>query len=350
MITGDHPATAAVIAAELGIAADRRALSGAELDRLSDAALRRSVQEVSVYARVNPEHKLRIVKALQAGGAIVAMTGDGVNDAPALKAADIGVAMGITGTDVSKEAADIVLADDNFASIVAAVEEGRAVFSNIRKFLRYLLSSNIGEVLTMFFGVLLADLIGLKPTGAGVALPLVATQILWINLVTDGAPALALGIDPAHPVAMQRPPRPRGEGVITGRMWAGIVYVGVIMAAGTLLVLDASLPGGLIEGAGDMRYGQTMAFTTLVLFSLFTVFNARSDERSAFADLFSNRWLWGAVLLSLALQAAVVYTPFLQQAFSTVGLSAGDWLLCAAAASSVLWLRELSKRLLRIRA
>jgi Ca2+-transporting ATPase len=348
MITGDHPATAAVIAAELGIAADRRALSGAELDRLSDEALRRSVQQVSVYARVNPEHKLRIVKALQAGGAIVAMTGDGVNDAPALKAADIGVAMGITGTDVSKEAADIVLADDNFASIVAAVEEGRAVFSNIRKFLRYLLSSNIGEVLTMFFGVLLADLIGLKPTSAGVALPLVATQILWINLVTDGAPALALGIDPAHPGAMQRPPRPRGEGVITGRMWAGIVYVGVIMAAGTLLVLDASLPGGLIEGTGDMRYGQTMAFTTLVLFSLFTVFNARSDERSAFADLFANRWLWGAVLLSLALQVAVVYTPFLQQAFSTVGLSAGDWLLCAAAASSVLWLRELSKLLGRL--
>ena len=203
MITGDHPATAAVIAAELGIASDRRAVSGAELEKMPDEALRRTVREVSVYARVNPEHKLRIVKALQAGGAIVAMTGDGVNDAPALKTADIGVAMGITGTDVSKEAADIVLADDNFASIVAAVEEGRAVFSNIRKFLRYLLSSNIGEVLTMFFGVLLADPIGLKPTGGGVALPLVATQILWINLVTDGAPALALGVDPAHPAAMR---------------------------------------------------------------------------------------------------------------------------------------------------
>jgi len=347
MITGDHPATAAVIAAELGIASDRRALSGAELEKIPDEALRRTVQEVSVYARVNPEHKLRIVKALQAGGAIVAMTGDGVNDAPALKTADIGVAMGITGTDVSREAADIVLADDNFASIVAAVEEGRAVFSNIRKFLRYLLSSNIGEVLTMFFGVLLADLIGLTPTGAGVALPLVATQILWINLVTDGAPALALGIDPGHPAAMRRPPRPRGEGVITGRMWAGIVYVGMIMAVGTLAILDASLPGGLIEGSGDMRYAQTMAFTTLVLFSLFTVFNARSDERSAFAELFSNGWLWGAVALSLLLQAAVVYLPFLQQAFSTVPLGAADWLLCAAVASCVLWLRELSKLLAR---
>ena len=282
IITGDHPVTAAVVATELGIASERRAVTGAELEKMSDEALRRTVLEVSVYARVNPEHKLRIVKALQAGGAIVAMTGDGVNDAPALKTADIGVAMGITGTDVSKEAADIVLADDNFASIVAAVEEGRAVFSNIRKFLRYLLSSNIGEVLTMFFGVLLADAIGLKATGSGVALPLVATQILWINLVTDGAPALALGIDPAHPAAMSRPPRPRGEGVITGRMWAGIFYVGAIMAAGTLLVLDASLPGGLIEGSGDMRYAQTMAFTTLVLFSLFTVFNSRSDERSGF--------------------------------------------------------------------
>jgi len=347
MITGDHPVTAAVIAAELGITSDRRALAGAELEKMSDEALRRSVQEVSVFARVNPEHKLRIVKALQAGGFIVAMTGDGVNDAPALKTADIGVAMGITGTDVSKEAADIVLADDNFASIVAAVDEGRAVFSNIRKFLRYLLSSNIGEVLTMFFGVLFADMLGLVPTGAGVALPLAATQILWVNLVTDGAPALALGVDPAHPAAMRRPPRPRGEGVLTRPMWAGIVFVGAIMAIGTLGVLDASLPGGLIEGSGDMRYAQTMAFTTLVLFSLFTVFNARSDERSAFADLFSNKWLWGAVVLSLALQVAVVYTPFLQQAFSTVSLSARDWLLCTAVASSVLWLRELNKVFVR---
>jgi Ca2+-transporting ATPase len=343
VITGDHPATAAAVAAELGIASDRRAVRGAELEKMGEAELARTVQEVSVYARVNPEHKLRIVKALQAGGAIVAMTGDGVNDAPALKTADIGVAMGITGTDVSKEAADIVLADDNFATIVAAVEEGRAVFSNIRKFLRYLLSSNIGEVMTMFFGVLLADAIGLIAPAGGVALPLLATQILWINLVTDGAPALALGLDPAHPAAMARPPRPKGEGVITVRMWAGIAYVGTIMAAGTLLVLDASLPGGLIEGAGDMRYAQTMAFNTLVLFSLFTVFNARSDERSAFADLFSNKWLWGAVALSLMLQAAVLHVPFLQQAFSTVPLGASDWLVCAAVASSVLWLSELAK-------
>ncbi|MGB5196496.1 MAG: HAD-IC family P-type ATPase, partial [Candidatus Deferrimicrobium sp.] len=197
MITGDHPTTAAVIAGELGIATDGRAVTGAEIDGMPQDDLVRAAREVAVYARVNPEHKLRIVRALQSEGAVVAMTGDGVNDAPALKAADIGVAMGITGTDVSREAADMVLADDNFASIVAAVEEGRAIFSNIRKFLRYLLSSNIGEVMTMFFGVLLAGVIGLPSEGNAVVLPLLATQILWINLVTDGAPALALGVDPA---------------------------------------------------------------------------------------------------------------------------------------------------------
>jgi P-type Ca2+ transporter type 2C len=348
MITGDHPVTAAVIAAELGIIEYGRAVTGGELEKMPEEMLDRTVKEVSVYARVNPEHKLRIVKALQREGAIVAMTGDGVNDAPALKTADIGVAMGITGTDVSKEAADIVLADDNFATIVAAVEEGRAIFSNIQKFLRYLLSSNIGEVMTMFFGVLLAHAIGLRPeAGSGVLLPLLATQILWINLVTDGAPALALGVDPADSDVMTKPPRPRGEGVITRGMWAGIFYVGAIMAVGTLLVLDASLPGGLIEGAGNMRYAQTMAFTTLMTFQLFNLFNARSDAESAFVGLFYNKWLWGAVLLSLLLQAAVIYIPFLQQAFSTVSLSAGDWLRCVAVASSVLWLRELTKLVAR---
>jgi Ca2+-transporting ATPase len=350
MITGDHPKTAAVIAAELGILEQGRAITGAELERMPEETLQRMVQEVSVYARVNPEHKLRIVKALQRESAVVAMTGDGVNDAPALKTADIGVAMGITGTDVSKQAADMVLADDNFATIVAAVEEGRAIFSNIRKFLRYLLSSNMGEVMTMFFGVLLADAIGLTgQAGGGVVLPLLATQILWINLVTDGAPALALGVDPAETAVMTRPPRPRGEGVITRSMWSGILLVGLIMAGGTLLVLDVSLPGGMIESAGNARHAQTMAFTTLVIFQLFNIFNARSEEESAFTGLFTNRWLWAAIGLSLVLHAAVIYIPFLQQAFSTVELSANDWLFCVAVASSVLWLRELSKLIARTR-
>ncbi|MDQ8730087.1 cation-translocating P-type ATPase [Bradyrhizobium sp. LHD-71] len=344
MITGDHPKTAVIIATQLGIANDQRVVSGAALERMSDEELDRAVCDVSVYARVKPEHKLRIVAALQHAGATVAMTGDGVNDAPALKAADIGVAMGITGTDVSKEAADMVLADDNFGTIVAAVEEGRAIFFNIRKFLRYLLSSNIGEVMTMFFGVLLADMLGLSAAAGGdLVLPLLATQILWINLVTDGAPALAIGVDPADPGLMEQPPRPRGEGVITRRMWAGIFFVGAVMATGTLLVLDASLPGGLIEGSATVAYGRTMAFTTLVLFQLFNAFNARSDERSAFFGLFRNVWLWAAVGLSLLLHACVIYVPFLQVAFSTVSLSPMDWLFCVIVASSVLWLRELSK-------
>jgi Ca2+-transporting ATPase len=343
LITGDHPKTAAVIAVALGIVREPRAMTGIELDRVPNETIEATVRDVAVFARVNPEHKLRIVRALQESGSVVAMTGDGVNDAPALKTADIGVAMGITGTDVSKQAADMVLADDNFATIVAAVEEGRAIFSNIRKFLRYLLSSNIGEVMTMFFGVLLAAMLGLDAAGEGVVLPLLATQLLWINLVTDGAPALALGVDPADPGVMSRPPRPRAERVITRRMWAGIFIVGAIMAAGTLGVLDASLPGGLIAGDGDLRYAQTMAFTTLMMFQLFNVFNARSDEASAFAGLFANGWLWSAVALSIVLHAAVVYVPFLQLAFSTAALSLADWIRCALVASSVLWLREATK-------
>jgi len=347
MITGDHPKTAAVIAHELGLVDDTRAVSGADLQNMTREALDETVRTVSVYARVNPEHKLSIVQALQRAGAVVAMTGDGVNDAPALKAADIGIAMGRTGTDVSKQAADIVLADDNFATIVAAVEEGRSIFSNIRKFLRYLLSSNIGEVMTMFFGVVLGKAIGLEPNGTTVVLPLLATHLLWINLVTDGAPALALGVDPADPALMQQPPRPPHEGVLTRPMWAGIFVVGVVMAVGTLYMLDAALPGGFIEGAGSLRYAQTMAFTTLMLFQLFNVFNARSDEESALRGAFDNRWLWGAVALSVALQLCVVYAPFLQRAFSTESLSAIDWLRCTAVASSVLWLREIQKAVTR---
>jgi Ca2+-transporting ATPase len=199
----------------------------------------------------------------------------------------------------------------------------------------------------MFFGVLLARRIGLHAEGGGVVLPLIATQILWINLVTDGAPALALGVDPAASGLMEQRPRPHGEGVITRRMWVGIFFVGAVMALGTLLVLDAALPGGWIEGGGDIRFAQTMAFTTLMLFQLFNVFNARSDEQSAFRGFFRNRWLWGAVGLSLALHAAVIYVPFLQAAFSTTALRVTDWLRCLAVASSVLWLRELTKMIRR---
>jgi Ca2+-transporting ATPase len=197
--------------------------------------------------------------------------------------------------------------------------------------------------MTMFFGVLFAGRIGLHAEAGGVVLPLLATQILWINLVTDGAPALALGVDPAEGGLMRQRPRPVGEGVLTARMWRGIVFVGAIMAAGTLFVLDASLPGGLVQGSGDLRYGQTMAFTTLMLFQVFNVVNARSDEESAFVGLFANRWLWAAIAGSIGLQLLVVYVPFLQRAFGTVGLDALDWVVCTAVASSVLWLREIGK-------
>jgi P-type Ca2+ transporter type 2C len=347
MITGDHPRTAARIAADLGIIeAGAPALSGIELDALDDAAFKDAVRKTSVFARVAPAHKLRIVAALQADGQIVAMTGDGVNDAPALKAADIGVAMGITGTEVTKEAAKMILADDNFATIVQAVREGRALFDNIRKFLRYLLSSNMGEVLTVFLGVVGAGVLGLAGSD-GVVLPLLATQILWINLVTDSGPALAMGVDPTTSDVMSRPPRRRSERVIDARMWRGVVQTGAVMAAVTLLTIDLYLPGGLIEGTHTLDNARTAGFTVLVLAQLFNCFNARSDRTSAFSHLFVNRWLWASIALAVLLQVAVVHVGWLNTAFGTVPLTLDQWALCIAMASGVLWASELRKVVVR---
>jgi magnesium-transporting ATPase (P-type) len=322
-------------------------LTGRAIDQLDEAGLREAAAQTSVYARVAPVHKLRIVDALQANGQIVAMTGDGVNDAPALKSADIGISMGITGTEVTKEAADMILADDNFATIVAAIAEGRAIFANIRKFLRFLLSSNLGEVFTMFFGVVLAGVIGLDATGEAVAVPLLATQILWINLLTDTGPALAMGVDPAPDDVMHRPPRRPTDRIIDARMWIGILWVGMVMAVVTLVALDLRLAGGLLGGDGDIVEARTMAFTTLVLAQLFNCFNARSDRTSAFHHLFTNPWLWGAIVLSMLLQVAVVHVPILNDAFDTTPLSLGDWLTCIALASVVLWADEAKKLLER---
>jgi P-type Ca2+ transporter type 2C len=353
MITGDHPRTAARIASDLGIAArdgtspTATSLSGLELDGLDDAAFAGRVRSVSVYARVAPEHKLRIVDALHSDGNIVAMTGDGVNDAPALKAADIGVAMGIAGTDVSKEAANMILADDNFATIIAAVREGRAIFANIQKFLRYLLSSNIGEVLTMFLGVVGASVIGLDAAGGAVVAPLLATQILWINLLTDTGPALAMGVDPPPRNVMGSPPRRLTDRIIDREMQLGVLVVGLVMALATLLTIDLMLPGGLVEGSAGLVKARTAGFTVLVLAQLFNCLNSRSQRESAFQVLFTNRLLWAAIALSLVLQVVVVHVPFLGRAFGTVPLSAGDWALCVVMASSVLWVEELKKLIVR---
>jgi P-type Ca2+ transporter type 2C len=360
MITGDHPRTAARIAQDLGIvvagsAAGSSAITGAQIDLLDEPAFADAVRRTSVFARVAPAHKLRIVHALQAGCNVVAMTGDGVNDAPALKAADIGIAMGVTGTEVTKEAAKMILADDNFATIVQAVREGRRVFDNIRKFLRYLLTSNMGEVLTVFLGVVGAGVIGLvganagADTGAGgaVVLPMLATQLLWINLVTDAAPALALGIDAPTDDLMARKPRRPGERLIDARMWTDVVLIGTVIAAVTLLTIDLYLPGGLIEGSFDLTTARTAGFTVLVFASLFNCFVARSDTTSAVSHLFVNPWLWGAIALSLVLQVAVVHLGFLNLAFGTAPLAPGQWLVCAAMASAVLWVSELRKMALR---
>jgi magnesium-transporting ATPase (P-type) len=353
MITGDHARTAKRIAADLGIVSAGRSpsgsvLSGAELDAMDDASLRAAAPTTAVYARVSPEHKLRIVHALKANGDIVAMTGDGVNDAPALRAADIGVAMGSAGTDVSKEAANVILADDNFATIVTAIREGRAIFANIRRFLRYLLSSNAGEVLTVFLGVVAAPLLGLAVAGE-ITAPLLATQILWINLLTDSAPALALGFEAPHRDVMRRPPRGLTERVIDRPMWLGVLYIGMVMAGATLLTMDWRLPGGVLPGSGSVDEARTMGFTVLVLAQLFNAVCARSSTDSAFARPLGNPQLLAAIAVSLALQVLVVHLPILNDGFGTVPLGGADWLACIAVASSVLWAEELRKLVARRR-
>ncbi len=351
MITGDHPGTAARIAEDLGIVPPgARAVTGTELDALSESELHELTGTVSVYARVAPQNKLQIVGALRADGQVVAMTGDGVNDAPALKSADIGVAMGITGTEVTKEAAKMILGDDNFATIVAAVRQGRVIFDNIKKFLRYLLSSNMGEVFTVFFGVVLAGVIGLSAASEeAVVVPLLATQILWINLVTDSAPALAMGVDPEIDDVMGRRPRQVTERIIDRHMWTGILSIGLVMGGVTLLTMDILLPGGLVEGSDSLKVARTAGFTTLVLAQLFNAFNSRSETVSAFHRLFVNGWLWGAVLLAALLQVAVVEVPFLQTAFGTAPLDLAHWGITVAMASVVLWFDELRKLVWRMR-
>ncbi|MFJ3404851.1 cation-translocating P-type ATPase [Promicromonospora sp. NPDC090134] len=352
MITGDHPVTATRIASDLGIVEPgARAVTGTELDALDAAGLRETTRGVSVYARVAPQNKLQIVDALQADGHVVAMTGDGVNDAPALKTADIGVAMGITGTEVTKESAKMILGDDNFATIVVAVRQGRIIFDNIKKFLRYLLSSNMGEVCTVLLGVVLAGVVGLEGAAGGeaVVVPLLATQILWINLVTDSGPALAMGVDPETDDVMARPPRGPNERIIDGRMWTGVLSIGLVMGVATLLTIDIFLPGGLVEGGDDLTVARTAGFTTLVLAQLFNVLNSRSETTSAFHRMFVNRWLWGAIALGVLLQVAVVEVPFLQVAFGTAGLDLAHWAVAVGMASSVLWFDELRKLVWRWR-
>ena len=365
MITGDHPVTAAAIAEKLGIAPETApgqlptVLTGADLDAMDDRDWQEQVPKVNVYARVAPAHKLRLIETMQAERQVVAMTGDGVNDAPALKTADIGIAMGITGTEVTKEAANMVLANDNYATIIEAVRRGRNIFANITKFLRYLLSSNIGEVFTIFFGVVLASALGIAGASTeAVVLPLVATQVLWINLITDTGPALAMGMDPDVDDAMSQRPRDINEPILNRRAWLDIFVTGAVMGLVTLLSIDLCLPGGMIGeitmggdvfGTDDIETARTVGMTTLVFCQLFNAFNARSYTASAFHSLFSNAWLWGSVVLGVALQVALVYVPLLQTAFSTAPIDGMHWLVSVVLSSVTLWVQELIKTMRRMR-
>ncbi len=329
MITGDHKVTASAVARELGIfSKGDLVLTGTELDRIEDREFEAMVEQVSVYARVYPIHKLRVVEAFKKKGYVVAMTGDGVNDAPALKAADMGIAMGITGTDVSKEAASMILTDDNFASIVAAVEEGRNIFKNIKNFITYGLTTHLGEVL-----IVLAAVLGWQ------ILPMVAVQILWINLITDGLPPMALSVEPPDRGLMRQKPRNVKEGLITRReIYAG-AGIGVLIAVQALAVLIWSLESGF-----PLEKLQTLVFTLLVLSEMFNAFNWRSDRYSIFAlGLFTNKPLVYAIGITLILQLLVIYTPIMQTAFQTVPLSLAEWGVILPLASTTLIAMELLK-------
>ena len=334
MITGDHKNTAVAIAKQLGFfSTDSLALTGEELDKLDEESFAGVIERVPVYARVSPEHKLRIVRAWRKRGSVVAMTGDGVNDAPAVKEADIGVAMGITGTDVTKEVSDMVVTDDNFASIVSAVEEGRGIYDNIKKFIHYLLSCNTGEILVMFVSSLI-----------GWPVPLLPIHILWVNLVTDGLPALALGVDPVDPRIMERPPRQHNEPVVTKRGALMMICQGSFIAFCSLLAFSFVF---FIEQESLAR-ARTAAFVVLACSQLFHAFNCRSSTESIFKlGFFSNMQLVWATLFSFGLQIGVVYLPFLQKIFKTENLSAFDWMLVIGLSSLPLWAMEIVKIFIR---
>ncbi len=313
MITGDHKITAAAIAKELNILEDGdKVLTGTEIEKIGESGLEKAVGDVSVYARVSPRHKLMVVRALKKSGHIVAMTGDGVNDAPAVKEADIGVAMGITGTDVTKEASSMILMDDNFATIIAAVEEGRVIYNNIRKFIRYMLSCNLGEVLTMFLGMLI-----------GLPIPLLPIQILWVNLVTDGLPAIALGLDPPERDVMMRRPRGTKEHIFSDGLLGLILFRGVLIGISTLAVFTS-----VLYFADDIENARTAAFATLVFTQLIHVFECKSEKKNIFEiSLFNNIPLVLSVICSLVMILGVIYTPLFQGVFKTVPLSVNDWVI-----------------------
>jgi Ca2+-transporting ATPase len=319
MITGDHPLTARTIAREVGLLGEHRVVTGRELEAMSDADLAGAVSDIAVYARVSPADKLRVVTAWQSRGEVVAMTGDGVNDAPALKKADVGIAMGITGTDVSKEAAGMTLLDDNFATIVAAVEEGRIVFGNIKKYLMYLLSCNVGEI------VLLAGAVV-----AGLPMPLTAVQILYVNLATDGLPALALAVDPPEGDLMRRPPRDPRTGIFTRPVVAVLLTAGLWSG-----VVNLTLFVSLLQAGRPLPEVMAITFVSLVLIQFFNAYNCRSDRLPAFTSPFANRWLNTAVAWEVVLLGVIVYTPVLQSPFGTFALSLRDWMLAGAAALTV---------------